>query len=217
MITLAKTTGALLIAGFTLSACAEGALTTSPNANRNQGALIGAAAGAALGQLAGGDTESTAIGAALGAGAGALIGYNLDQQEAELRRDLAGSGATIENTGDRLIVNLPNDVTFATGSSTVQPGFRSQLVQLSQSLNTYAQSRVQITGHTDSVGAADFNQGLSEARALSVAQVLIGQGVPSSRLNITGAGETQPIASNDTEAGRAQNRRVEVVIIPTQQ
>ena len=151
MITLAKTTGALLIAGFTLSACAEGALTTSPNANRNQGALIGAAAGAALGQLAGGDTEATALGAALGAGAGALIGYNLDQQEAELRRDLAGSGATIENTGDRLIVNLPNDVTFATGSSTVQPGFRSQLVQLSQSLNTYAQSRVQITGHTDSV------------------------------------------------------------------
>ena len=217
MLTLAKTTGAMLIAGFTLTACAEGALSTSPNANRNQGALIGAGAGAILGQLAGGDTEATALGAALGAGAGALVGYNLDQQEAELRRDLAGSGATIENQGDRLLVNLPSNVTFATGSSTVLPAFRSELVSLSQSLNTYAQSRIQITGHTDSVGSDSSNQALSESRALSVAQVLIGQGVPSSRLNITGAGETQPIASNDTEVGRAQNRRVEIVISPNQQ
>ena len=211
-----KTTGALLIAGFTLAACAEGALTTSANANRNSGALIGAAVGAAAGQAIGGDTDATLIGAAVGAGAGALIGADLDRQEAELRRDLAGSGVGINNTGNQLVVTLPEAITFATDSATVSPGFQNQLSVLANNLRNFPNSTIRITGHTDSTGDASYNQRLSERRAQAVANVLAANGVSQSRFIVSGAGETQPIASNDTVSGRAMNRRVELVITPTQ-
>ncbi|WP_316013691.1 OmpA family protein [Roseobacter sp. HKCCA0434] len=209
-----KSAGALLIAGFSLSACAEGALTTGPNANRNTGALAGAALGAAAGQAVGGDTQGTLVGAALGAAAGGGIGIALDRQEAELRRDLAGSGVQIQNTGNQLVVTLPESITFATDSATVAPGFQNQLSVLANNLRTYPNSSVRITGHTDSTGDANYNQNLSERRASAVANVLVANGVSSNRLIVSGAGETQPIASNDTAAGRAQNRRVEMVITP---
>ncbi|SOH92771.1 Outer membrane protein OmpA [Monaibacterium marinum] len=211
-----KTTGALLLAGMTLTACAQGSLTTGESANRNQGALLGAALGAAAGQLAGGDTQGTLIGAAVGAGAGALIGADLDRQEAELRRDLAGSGVGIQNTGDQLIVTLPEAITFATDSADVAPGFQNQLSVLASNLRQFPGSIVRITGHTDSTGADDYNQRLSTRRAQAVSNVLVANGVQQSRLIASGAGESQPIASNDTPNGRATNRRVELVITPTQ-
>ena len=209
-----KTTSALLIAGFTLAACAEGALTTSPNSNRNSGALLGAALGAAAGQAIGGDTEGTLIGAAVGAAAGGGIGVALDRQEAELRRDLANSGVGIQNTGDQLVVTLPEAISFATDSATVAPGFQNQLSVVANNLRQFPGSSIRITGHTDSSGEASYNQRLSERRAQAVANVLVANGVSQNRLLVSGAGETQPIASNASTSGRAQNRRVELIITP---
>lgn len=200
-----------------LSACTDpnqpGANPDNPNQKRNQGALIGAASGAVLGALVKDDREGILIGAAVGAGIGAGIGYNLDQQEAELRRDL-DRGVTITNTGDRLIVSFPQAILFATDSFTVRPGLNDDMAALSDSLQRYPNSSIQIVGHTDSDGDAAYNQQLSERRANAVANVLLNQGVPSSRVRTFGRGESQPIASNFTPEGKAQNRRVEIVILP---
>ncbi len=210
-----STIGGLAVAAIMLSACAQAPLGQGPNANRNQGAVLGGLGGAALGQAIGGNTEGTVIGAAIGAGAGALIGSDLDRQEAELRRDLQGSGVDIQNTGEELLVTLPENITFATDSATVMPSFQNQLAALANNLRQFPNSRVSVTGHTDSTGSTSYNQGLSERRASAVANVLIQNGVASNRLFVSGAGETQPVASNDTTFGRQQNRRVEIVITPT--
>ncbi len=200
-----------------LGACTDpnqpGANPDNPNQKRNQGALIGAASGAVLGALVKDNREGILTGAVVGAGIGAGIGYNLDQQEAELRRDL-DSGVTITNTGDRLIVSFPEAILFATNSFTVRPGLNNDMAALANSLQRYPQSTIQIVGHTDSDGDAAYNQQLSEQRANAVAGVLLNQGVPSSRVRAFGRGESQPIASNFTPEGKAQNRRVEIVILP---
>jgi len=201
-----------------LAACEPGALGTgpeNPNQNRNQGALIGAASGAVLGALIKDDNrgDGALVGAVLGGALGAGIGYNLDQQERELRRDL-DSGVTITNTGDRLIVSFPEAILFATDSFTVRPGLGRDMSALTQSLQRYPNSTIQIVGHTDSDGDAAYNQQLSERRANAVADVLLNQGVPFNRIQTFGRGESQPIASNFTPEGKAQNRRVEIVILP---
>ena len=199
-----------------LAACEPGAFgPDNPNQNRNQGAAIGAASGAVLGALIKDDNrgDGALVGAILGGAVGAGIGYNLDQQERELRRDL-DSGVTITNTGDRLIVSFPEAILFASGSFTVRPGLNNDMASLAQSLQRYPQSTVQIVGHTDSDGDAASNQLLSERRANAVADVLLNQGVPFNRVRTFGRGESQPIASNFTPEGKAQNRRVEIVILP---
>jgi len=201
-----------------LAACEPGALGTgpeNPNQNRNQGALIGAASGAVLGALIKDDNrgDGALVGAVLGGALGAGIGYNLDQQERELRRDL-DSGVNITNTGDRLIVSFPEAILFATDSFTVRPGLNNDMSALTQSLQRYPNSTIQIVGHTDSDGDAAYNQQLSERRANAVADVLLNQGVPFNRIQTFGRGESQPIASNFTPEGKAQNRRVEIVILP---
>lgn len=198
-----------------LGACTEpGPMTTGPNKNANQGALIGAASGAVLGALVSDDEGKGAlIGAVVGGAVGAGVGYSLDRQEAELRRDL-DSGVTITNTGDRLIVTFPQAILFATNSFTVRPGLNNDMAALTQSLQRYPSSTIQIIGHTDSDGDAAFNQQLSERRANAVGNVLLNQGVPSSRVRVFGRGESQPIASNLTEEGKALNRRVDIVILP---
>jgi outer membrane protein OmpA-like peptidoglycan-associated protein len=200
-----------------LGACTDpnqpGANPSNPNQKRNQGALIGAASGAVLGALVKDNREGILVGAAVGAGIGAGVGYNLDQQEAELRRDL-NSGVTITNTGDRLIVSFPEAILFASGSSAVRPGLQNDMASLAGSLQRYPNSTIQIVGHTDSDGDAAFNQQLSEQRASAVANVLTNQGVPFNRVRAFGRGESQPIASNFTPEGKAQNRRVEIVILP---
>ncbi|GHF43090.1 OmpA family protein [Seohaeicola zhoushanensis] len=196
-----------------LTACNDPVLNDPENRNRNQGALIGSGVGAALGQLIGKDSEATIAGAAIGGIAGGLIGSSLDKQEAELRASM--NNGTITNTGDRLIVTLPQDILFATDSYAVRSDLQRDLGALASNLRAYPNSTVQVVGHTDNTGDAAYNQDLSERRASSVGSVLINSGVAAGRIQIVGRGEDAPIASNLTPEGRARNRRVEVVIIPT--
>lgn len=212
-------TAIALTSVLALSACEPGPIggnPNDPNAKTRNGALIGAGAGAVIGALSKGDgnrADGALAGALAGGAIGAGIGYSLDKQEADLRRQL-DSDVIITNTGDRLIVTLPQDILFATDSTTVQAGMQNDLAALARNVNIYSNSTLQIIGHTDSDGEASYNQQLSEGRARSVANVLISNGVPAGRIRSIGRGESQPIASNLNAAGKAQNRRVEIVILP---
>lgn len=218
-----KTPLVLAICGvFTLAACTDpsqiGMDPNDPRANTKSGALIGAGVGAALGTLLGSDgnkTESALAGAVIGGAVGGFAGNNLDRQEADLRRDLANEDVVITNTGDRLIVTLPQDILFATDSSAVRSDLQRDLRTVAGNLNAYPNSTIQIVGHTDNTGAADHNQRLSNQRANSVANILMGAGVSSNRVQTFGRGEDQPISSNLTPEGRAQNRRVDIIVLPT--
>lgn len=205
---------ALVVAGALLAGCAQ----QQPGVSGNRaplGALAGAALGAGAGLLVGGnDRRNALVGAGIGALAGAAVGDYLDRQEAQLNRDLAGTGATVVNTGDALIVTLPDSVTFATGSSTVQPQFLEPLGAMAATLRANPQSYIDVLGHTDSVGSAAFNQQLSERRAESVAAILRQQGVQPQRIATRGFGLTQPVADNATPEGRQRNRRVEIMVTP---
>lgn len=205
-----------LAAGIGLSACTNpGTLVPDgPNQNANQGALLGAVVGAGLGNLIGGDTGATAIGAVVGGVAGGLIGHNLDKQEAELRQQLGDDRISITNTGDRLIVSLPEDITFDTDSAVVRSSLRPDLTLVASNLIQYPNSTVQVIGHTDNTGDAAYNQLLSERRANAVADILANDGVAFNRLRPVGQGENVPVASNLTPEGRQANRRVEIVVIP---
>jgi outer membrane protein OmpA-like peptidoglycan-associated protein len=137
----------------------------------------------------------------------------LDRQEADLRRDLDNRDLQIVNTGDRLIVTLPQDILFATDSTTVRADLRRDLQALAGNLQAYPKSSVSIIGHTDNVGDASYNRDLSNRRAYSVESVLVDSGISNSRIQAYGRGEQDPLASNLTSEGRAQNRRVDVVIV----
>jgi outer membrane protein OmpA-like peptidoglycan-associated protein len=202
-------------ATLTLGACVD-TVTGDPNRTANSamiGAGIGAAAGAILGE--GSRADEIAAGAAIGGLIGGGIGANLDRQAQELRDSLGDGRIGIVNTGSELVVTMPQDVLFATGSAQLSGALQSDLRVLSRSINAYPNTTVSVIGHTDNVGTAEFNQELSQARAASVAQVLIGSGVTPSRVRSIGRGEAQPIATNNTAQGRQQNRRVEIVIRPT--
>ncbi len=204
------------VAVIGLSACTTG--PNDPNAKTKTGALVGAGVGAVAGRLLGGGDKgernrATAAGALVGAAAGAAIGNQLDKQEAELRQQM-GDNVTIRNTGDRLIVTMPQDILFPTDSANLRPTLVSDLRDVGQSLLAYPNTTAQVIGHTDSDGAAAYNLDLSQRRARSVANVLISEGVSSSRISVIGRGEDQPVASNLTPEGKAQNRRVEIVILP---
>ncbi len=211
---LSLTLSAVSVLG--LAAC-QAPLPGQTNENTQQGALIGAAVGAGIGALTGEDSDerlqNAAIGAALGAGVGAVAGNQLDRQEAELRQSL-GPQVGIVNTGSQLVVTLPNDILFATDSAALTPSLQADLRAVAASLNRYPNTAVNVIGHADSTGAAAYNQQLSEQRARSVAAVLTSAGVAASRINIIGRGEDTPVASNQTAEGRAQNRRVEIIITP---
>ncbi|NNF90004.1 MAG: OmpA family protein [Boseongicola sp.] len=202
-----------------LTACSDPAYRQGGERQRTgQGAAIGAAVGGLLGATreSGSDrVRNAAVGAAIGAAAGAAIGYSLDQQAAELRNDFGNGQIDVINTGNELIVRMPEAILFATDSASLNSQLRSDLFVLSDSLQKYPQSTVTVTGHTDSTGTAAYNQDLSQRRARSVASVLQQGGVAGSRLRVVGAGESQPIATNQTAAGRAQNRRVDITITPT--
>ncbi|SFD89081.1 Outer membrane protein OmpA [Sulfitobacter brevis] len=220
MITTKMTLATVLAGTLALGACTTtgpiGAGPSDPNQKTKNGALIGAGAGAVIGALSAGDGnrgDAALKGAVLGGALGAGVGYSLDKQEADLRRQL-DSNVIITNTGDRLIVTLPQDILFATDSTSVQPGLRDDLRALANNVNVYSNSTLQVIGHTDSDGAASYNQQLSEGRANAVANILIADGVPSSRVRAMGRGESQPVASNLNASGKAQNRRVEIVILP---
>jgi outer membrane protein OmpA-like peptidoglycan-associated protein len=188
-----------------------------PNRTRT-GALIGAGIGAVAGLLSGGDAverrQRALVGAGVGGLAGAGVGAYQDRQEAALRRELAGSGVDVVRNGDNITLNMPGNITFAFDSSNLQPQFYPVLDNVASTLNEYNQTVIEVAGHTDSVGSDSYNQQLSVQRANSVAAYLSSKGILQQRMITVGAGETRPIASNDTEAGRAQNRRVEITIVP---
>ena len=206
-----------MCSAFALGACTDPALlggnSNDPNQKTKQGALAGVAAGALLGALVG-NKDDALKGAVLGGAVGAGIGYSLDKQEADLRRDLGNDNVTVQNTGDRLIVTLPQDILFATDSFAVRTDLRRDLNAVAGNLKAYPNSTIQIVGHTDSDGDAAYNQQLSERRANSIADVLLDAGIPFSRIQTFGRGESQPVASNLDPAGKARNRRVEIVILP---
>jgi len=195
-------------------------VATSPEKeNTRKGAGYGAAAGAVIGLLTGGNDkfEAAMIGAAAGALAGGAVGYYMDKQEAKLREQMAGTGVDVVRNGDNITLDIPGGVTFAFDSATLNSQFYPVLDKVSATLAEYDKTIIEVAGHTDSVGSDQYNQQLSERRANSVAAYLSSHGVDRSRMVTIGAGEAHPVATNDTDAGRAQNRRVEITIVPVTQ
>lgn len=207
-----KAIGLSLICAFALSACADGERVSKTNTNKGIG--LGAAAGALAGLVIGDDKKGVILGAAAGAAIGGIIGHKLDEQEAALRESMTSQDATITNTGSELIVTLPEGITFDSNSNYVNDGFRPEIYKIANNLRQYPDTTVDVIGHTDSSGSDEYNQTLSSDRAYAVSEILTGQGVNTDRLLSYGRGETTPIASNDTEHGKAKNRRVEIVIRP---
>ncbi|MFC2991759.1 MULTISPECIES: OmpA family protein [Halomonas] len=201
-----------------------GCATTDPYTGQTQrstagtGAAIGAAVGAAAGALSGDGSTSrrdrALIGAAVGAAAGAGVGVYMDRQEEELRQSTRGTGIEVDRRGDDIVLNMPSGVTFGFDSSELTNSARNALNDVAQILSQYTDTRVNISGHTDSTGNADYNQRLSERRADAVGNYLAQSGVSRNRLYVSGYGQSQPVASNATEDGRAQNRRVEITLTP---
>lgn len=217
---LFKKTIVLGVAGFMgLSACAtDPSQYPGTEGNRTQeGAIAGAAIGGLIGAVTGDGKRGDDIvrGAVIGGVAGGVAGNIMDRQAAELRNQFDDSRIQVINTGSELIVRMPEAILFATDSASLNPQLRSDLFVLAESLNKYPRSIVTVTGHTDNTGSAGYNRDLSQRRAESVASVLRSGGVSGSRVRTVGAGENQPIATNQTSQGRAQNRRVDITITPT--
>lgn len=208
-----------LLALALLAGCTTDPYTGQPTVSKAAvGAAIGAAAGAAVGAATTDSSRERRKRALIGAGVGALgggaVGAYMDAQERLLRQQLASTGVSVTRSGDSLILNMPGNVTFATGSASISADFYPVLDSVAKVLDQYDKTVVDIAGHTDSTGAADFNQDLSERRAASVGAYLESHGVDSRRVLTRGYGETMPVASNETAAGRQANRRVELVLEP---
>ncbi len=202
------------------AACTTDPYTGQRTVNRTAvGILGGAVGGYLLGDLVGGnhDRNAKVIGAGIGAIAGGAVGNYMDQQEAELRRQTAGTGVDVIRTGDELILRMPAGITFPVDSYALQPGVQGTLNEVARTLASYNQTYIDVLGHTDWTGSDAYNQALSERRAQSVADYLSSNGVARARMGIRGFGESQPIASNDSDAGRAENRRVEIKVVPVTQ
>ena len=212
----------LLTAAALSALIATSACTTDPETGQQRlskaaiGGIGGAVGGYLLGDLVGGRRDRTEkiLGAGIGGLAGAGIGAYMDKQERDLRARTAGTDVQVVRQGDDLLLNLPSGITFAYNSSQVQPQFRQTLDQVADILSQYKQTYIDVYGHTDSTGSDAYNQRLSEQRAVSVADYLASRGVQPARIGTRGFGKSQPIASNDTEEGRAANRRVEIKIVP---
>ncbi len=213
------------IAGALSAALLTGGCVTDPETGERSisraaiGGIGGAVGGYLLGDLVGGRRDRTEkiLGAGIGGLAGAGIGAYMDRQERDLRSRTAGTDVEVTRRGDDLVLNMPSGITFAYDSANVQPQFRSTLDQVADVLRDYNQTYIDVYGHTDSTGSDAYNQTLSERRASAVATYLTSRGVQSARIGTRGFGETQPIASNETEEGRAENRRVEIKIVPIEQ
>ncbi|KQM20921.1 hypothetical protein ASE73_15920 [Sphingomonas sp. Leaf24] len=213
------------VAGALSAAMLTSACVTDPETGQRSisraaiGGIGGAVGGYLLGDLVGGRRDRTEkiLGAGIGGLAGAGIGAYMDKQERDLRARTAGTDVEVTRRGDDLVLNMPSGITFATDSSNVQPQFRPTLDQVADVLRDYNQTYIDVYGHTDSTGSDAYNQTLSERRASAVASYLSSKGVQSARIGTRGFGETQPIASNETEEGRSENRRVEVKIVPIAQ
>lgn len=199
-----------------LAACT----TTNPYTGQSQtsrAVQYGAVGGVVCGLIGATESGRRARNAALGCGAiGAGVGAYMDAQENELREQLQGTGVQVQRNGDELDLIMPGNVTFNTNEYTIRPNFNATLDSVSQVLAKFVDTRLQVTGHTDSTGARDYNYNLSNRRATSVANYLASRGVDQNRLIVQGMGPDQPIASNDNESGRAMNRRVELKVVAIQ-
>lgn len=220
-----KTRISLLLASagvIAVSAC-----TTDPYGNQTgsglnraqQGAIAGAVVGGVLGATRDDDKNDqgrdAARGALIGAALGGGIGALLDRQQKSLQQSLNNPNIQVVNHGDYLSVTMPESTLFAVDSTAVGAQGQNDLYTIARNLQQYPNSNIQVIGHTDSTGSAAYNQDLSERRARSVAGILTAGGVSSARVTTAGRGASQPVASNDTATGRAQNRRVQILIIPT--
>ena len=207
-------TTARLRVGTALAAIALIASACSLN-NKASGGLIGAGAGAAVGAVIGHQTGSTArgaiIGAAVGGIAGTVIGNQMDQQAKELQQNIPG--ATVSRVGEGIAVTFASGLLFDLNSETISSSAGTNLRNLANSLDKFPKTDILIVGHTDASGTTDYNQGLSQRRATSASDYLANNGVAAGRLRTAGRGEVEPIATNDTDAGRATNRRVEIAIV----
>lgn len=205
----------LLLLCLALSACQ----TTDPYTGEKQvskttiGGGIGAAGGAVVGAIAGG-RKGALIGAGIGAIAGVAVGSYMDQEEARLREQLRGTGVSVTRVGDTIVLNMPGNVTFESGSGDLSADFYPVLNSVGLVLNEYEKTYVDVIGHTDSTGSLELNQKLSERRAESVARYLESRDVLPARIVTRGMGPSQPVASNDTSEGRSLNRRVEITLTP---
>ena len=202
----ARSTIAIAVIALALSACAMN--------KKEEGALIGAGVGGAVGAVVGNQTGSTArgaiIGAVVGGVAGAVIGHQMDQQAKELKQSIPG--ATIQRVGEGITVTFASGLLFDVNSDQIRAEAASNLRNLAASLDKFPNTDLLIVGHTDATGTAEYNQGLSQRRAASASAYLAAQGVSAGRLRTAGRGELEPIATNDTDAGKLLNRRVEVAI-----
>ena len=213
----------LLVTLLTTSLGITGCSTINPYTGEEQtssavkGGALGAATGALVGVLASSKHDrgkGALIGAATGAAVGGGIGYYMDVQEAKLRQKMKGTGVSVTRQGDNIILNMPNSVTFDTNSSQVKAAGANTLSGVAMVLKEYEKTHINVVGHTDSSGGRDLNMRLSQERADSVGSNLITQGVDASRISMSGVGPDQPVASNSTAAGKAQNRRVTITLSP---
>ncbi|WP_169392414.1 MULTISPECIES: OmpA family protein [Psychrobacter] len=203
---------AALASGLVLAGCSTDPATGQQRLNKTAiGTLAGAAGGAAISKATGGDKtgRDAAIGAALGAG----VGYYMERQAKQLEQQMAGTGVTVRpNENGNIDLVMPGNITFAFDDATLNSAFTPTLNKLAATLSEYNQNTVTIAGHTDSKGTDAYNMKLSRDRAYAVANYLSARGVASNRIRVEAYGKTRPIASNATESGRAQNRRVELTI-----
>lgn len=214
-----KKIGIALIGATFLAGCTTDPYTGEQKiSNTAGGAAIGAGIGALGGLMVGGSSRAqrnaVLIGAGIGALGGGAIGNYMDRQESELRAQLQGTGVSVTRNGDQIILNMPSSITFDTDQDQVKSQFYPTLNSVAIVLRKFNQTLVDVYGHTDSTGSASYNQGLSQRRAASVANYLGGQGIDPRRFAIIGYGASQPVATNATPDGRAQNRRVEIQISP---
>ena len=208
----------LLSGSLVLSGCTTNHYTGESQAGKSgMGAGLGALVGAGVGVLSSSKKDrgkGALIGAAGGAALGGGVGYYMDVQEAKLRDKMRGTGVSVTRQGDNIMLNMPNNVTFDSNSSSLKAAGTNTLSGVAMVLKEYPKTAVNVVGYTDSTGTRALNMRLSQQRAESVASTLIGQGVANNRLRTQGAGPDNPIASNSTEDGKAQNRRVEITLTP---
>ncbi len=209
-----------LVAVIALAACTSNPYTGQRQVSKTAlgaggGAAVGALGGLLIGKTTGASTrKAVLIGAGIGALTGGGIGLYQDRQEAKLREELRNSGVSITRNGDKIILNMPSNITFTTGSDSIKPEFFRVLNSVALVLKEFNQTTVNVFGHTDSDGGESFNQQLSERRGVNVANYLVSQGTDGRRFYIVGFGEERPIASNATADGKSRNRRVEIEIAP---
>lgn len=211
---------AIAAASLVLAGCMTDPETGQQRISRaGGGAMAGAGAGALFGALIGGRNKRTEVllGTGIGAIAGAAVGSYMDRQARDLRQRTAGTGIEVEQKGEEIAIRLPSGISFDTGQATLRPESRPPLDQVARTLAEYPATFIDVTGHTDSTGSDAINQPLSERRAQTVADYLALNGVQRVRMAVRGDGSRFPMAGNDSEAGRAQNRRVEIHLQPVKQ